>query len=168
MMNQQIGRPIEILLVEDNPGDVRLTIEALKEGKVYNNLSVVPDGAEAMEYLRRQGRHDQAIRPGGDAAIHHQNGPVTNALPGQRVPPDSVEERRGRVSDQQLIEVERFILVSLGRAGEPGRYGSEAAEDQLGRGAGGTHAIRIPNIVQTSMPARMGYDRDPAATPFQR
>ena len=63
MMNQQIGRPIEILLVEDNPGDVRLTIEALKEGKVYNNLSVVPDGAEAMEYLRKQGRHAESIRP---------------------------------------------------------------------------------------------------------
>lgn len=63
MMNQQIGRPIEILLVEDNPGDVRLTIEALKEGKVYNNLSVVPDGTEAMEYLKKQGRHSEAIRP---------------------------------------------------------------------------------------------------------
>jgi CheY-like chemotaxis protein len=63
MMNSQIGRPIEILLVEDNPGDVRLTIEALKEGKVYNNLSVVPDGEEAMEYMRKQGRHAEAIRP---------------------------------------------------------------------------------------------------------
>ena len=63
MMDQQIGRPIEILLVEDNPGDVRLTIEALKEGKVYNNLSVVPDGTEAMEYLRKQGRHAESIRP---------------------------------------------------------------------------------------------------------
>jgi len=63
MMHQEIGRPIEILLVEDNPGDVRLTIEALKEGKVYNNLSVVSDGAEAMEYLKKQGRHGDAIRP---------------------------------------------------------------------------------------------------------
>lgn len=63
MMHQEIGRPIEILLVEDNPGDVRLTIEALKEGKVYNNLSVVSDGAEAMEYLKKQGRHGEAIRP---------------------------------------------------------------------------------------------------------
>jgi two-component system, chemotaxis family, response regulator Rcp1 len=43
------GRPVEILLVEDNPGDVRLTIEGLKEGKVHNNLHVVSDGVEAMD-----------------------------------------------------------------------------------------------------------------------
>jgi CheY-like chemotaxis protein len=53
------GRAIEILLVEDNPGDVRLTIEALRESKVRNNLHVASDGVEAMERLRR---HD-APRP---------------------------------------------------------------------------------------------------------
>jgi chemotaxis family two-component system response regulator Rcp1 len=47
-------RPIEILLVEDNPGDVRLTREALKEGKIANNLSVVKDGAEAILYLKKE------------------------------------------------------------------------------------------------------------------
>ena len=47
-------RPIEILLVEDNPGDVRLTREALKDGKVTNNLSVVRDGEQAMAFLRRE------------------------------------------------------------------------------------------------------------------
>ena len=57
------GRPIEILLVEDNPGDVRLTREALKEGKVYSNLHTVKDGVEAMEFLRRQGKHTSAPRP---------------------------------------------------------------------------------------------------------
>ena len=41
--------PIEILLVEDNPGDVRLTKEALKEGKVYSNLPTVKDGVEAVD-----------------------------------------------------------------------------------------------------------------------
>ena len=55
--------PIEILLVEDNPGDVRLTREALKEGKVYSNLHTVKDGVEAMEFLRRQGRYKDAPRP---------------------------------------------------------------------------------------------------------
>jgi len=55
--------PIEILLVEDNPGDVRLTKEALKEGKVYSNLHTVKDGVEAMEYLRHQGRFKDAPRP---------------------------------------------------------------------------------------------------------
>ena len=55
--------PIEILLVEDNPGDVRLTREALKEGKVYSNLHTVKDGVEAMEFLRRQGRYSSVPRP---------------------------------------------------------------------------------------------------------
>ena len=45
------GRPIEILLIEDNPGDVRLTIEAFKDAKVRNNLMVASDGLEAMAIL---------------------------------------------------------------------------------------------------------------------
>jgi len=57
------GRPIEILLVEDNEGDVRLTREALKENKVSNNLSVVGDGVEAMQFLRRQGKYAGVPRP---------------------------------------------------------------------------------------------------------
>ena len=56
-------RPIEILLVEDNPGDVRLTREALKDGKVTNNLSVVRDGEQAMAFLRREGDYAEAPRP---------------------------------------------------------------------------------------------------------
>jgi CheY-like chemotaxis protein len=57
------GKPIEILLVEDNPADVRLTQEALKEGKVRNNLFVARDGVEALEFLRRQGPHAKATKP---------------------------------------------------------------------------------------------------------
>ncbi len=57
------NRPVEILLVEDNPGDERLTREALKEGKVYSNLYWVKDGVEAMDFLRRTGRHAGAVRP---------------------------------------------------------------------------------------------------------
>lgn len=56
-------KPIEILLVEDNPGDVRLTIEALKEAKVINHLTVVKDGMEALAFLRRQGSYSAAPRP---------------------------------------------------------------------------------------------------------
>ena len=56
-------RPVELLLVEDNPGDVRLTIEALKEGRVINNLTVVKDGEEAIAVLRRQGQYADATRP---------------------------------------------------------------------------------------------------------
>ncbi len=54
---------IEILLVEDNPGDVRLTKEALKEGKILNSLNVVSDGVEAMAFLRREGNYNGAPRP---------------------------------------------------------------------------------------------------------
>jgi len=57
------GRPIEILLVEDNPGDVRLTIEGLNEGKVRNNLHVARDGVEALAFLRRQAQFADAVRP---------------------------------------------------------------------------------------------------------
>ena len=57
------GPPIEILLVEDNPGDVRLTREALSEGKVLNNLHVATDGVEAMAFLRREGEHAGAVSP---------------------------------------------------------------------------------------------------------
>lgn len=63
MSGQTMAKPIEILLVEDNPGDVRLTREAFKEGKVLNNLSVVEDGAEAMAFLRQQGKYADAPRP---------------------------------------------------------------------------------------------------------
>ena len=54
---------IEILLVEDNPGDARLTLEAFKGAKVQNNLTVVNDGVEALAYLRRQGRYADSVPP---------------------------------------------------------------------------------------------------------
>jgi CheY-like chemotaxis protein len=57
------GRSVEILLVEDSPGDVRLTKEALREAKVRNKLHVVNDGVEALAFLRRQGKYDAAPRP---------------------------------------------------------------------------------------------------------
>ncbi|MBX9789075.1 MAG: response regulator [Pirellulales bacterium] len=58
-----MGKAVEILLVEDNPGDVRLTLEALHEGKVKNNLAVARDGEEALAILRRHGPHAGAPRP---------------------------------------------------------------------------------------------------------
>jgi two-component system, chemotaxis family, response regulator Rcp1 len=55
--------PIEILMVEDNEGDVFLTMEALKEAKVANHVSVARDGEEALQFLRRQGKCASAPRP---------------------------------------------------------------------------------------------------------
>ena len=62
-MNPALARPIEILLVEDSPSDTDLTVEALRAAKVCNRLSVVEDGVEAMEFLRRQGPYGHAPRP---------------------------------------------------------------------------------------------------------
>ncbi|HEX9998916.1 MAG TPA: response regulator [Actinoplanes sp.] len=57
------GTPIEVLLVEDDPGDVLMTQEAFEEHKVRNRLTVVQDGAEALAYLRREGKYADAVRP---------------------------------------------------------------------------------------------------------
>ncbi len=57
------GQPIEILLVEDNPGDVRLTREAMRDAKVRNIMRIVTDGVEALAFLRRQGQYADAPRP---------------------------------------------------------------------------------------------------------
>ena len=54
---------IDILLVEDNPGDVRLTREVLKDGKINNTLNVVMDGEEALDYLHKRGSHTAAHKP---------------------------------------------------------------------------------------------------------
>ena len=61
MMNND--QPIEILLVEDNPGDVRLTLEVMKDARVRNHVSMVKDGVEALAFLRREGDFADAPRP---------------------------------------------------------------------------------------------------------
>jgi CheY-like chemotaxis protein len=62
-MIEGAGKAIDILLVEDNPGDVRLAREALKESKVLNNIFVVEDGVEAMDFLHRNGKYRGMPRP---------------------------------------------------------------------------------------------------------
>ncbi|MFH1560136.1 MAG: response regulator [Chloroflexota bacterium] len=63
MKVDRFGKPVEILLVEDNPGDVRLTQETFKENKILNHLSVVWDGEEAMTFLHQEGEYANAMRP---------------------------------------------------------------------------------------------------------
>ena len=62
-MNKNEGRPVEILLVEDSPSDTELTLEALKDFKVLNHVSVVEDGVLALRFLRREGPYAEAPRP---------------------------------------------------------------------------------------------------------
>lgn len=63
MFNQTIGRPMEILLVEDGLVDARVTIGALKRGQIQHRLTLIRDGAEAMEFLRQEGKFLRAPRP---------------------------------------------------------------------------------------------------------
>lgn len=63
MQKANHGVPIEILLVEDNPDDADLTIDALRDGRVHNRVTWLEDGVEAMAYLRREGKYGAATRP---------------------------------------------------------------------------------------------------------
>ncbi|OFY62939.1 MAG: hypothetical protein A3H98_01620 [Bacteroidetes bacterium RIFCSPLOWO2_02_FULL_36_8] len=63
MNHTQKTRAITILLVEDNPGDIRLTVEAFKEGKIKNKMIVIQDGEEAIQFLKKKGMHKKAITP---------------------------------------------------------------------------------------------------------
>jgi len=63
MKSKTAKRPIEILIVDDNPGDVRLTMEALKDGKVQNKLHTAHDGVEALSFLHRKGEYVDAPLP---------------------------------------------------------------------------------------------------------
>ncbi len=78
MRNLTLSTPIEILLVEDNPADVRLTVESLKESKVCNILHVVEDGEEAIAFLRRKGKY--VNKPYPDLILLDLNLPKKNGL----------------------------------------------------------------------------------------
>ncbi|MCU1369836.1 MAG: receiver box response regulator [Ilumatobacteraceae bacterium] len=91
---------IQILLVEDNPGDVRLTREALRSAKVANELHVVGDGEEAIEFLRQRGRHHDAPRP--DIVLLDLNLP--------RI--DGAEVLEDIKSDVELSKIPIIVLTS--------------------------------------------------------
>jgi chemotaxis family two-component system response regulator Rcp1 len=95
-----IGRPIEILLVEDNAGDVRLTREALRDAHVRNNLAVARDGAEALAMLRKEPLYGEAPRP--DLVLLDLNLPKLN---GRQV----LAEMK---SDPDLLRIPVVILTT--------------------------------------------------------
>lgn len=103
-------RPIEILMVEDNPGDVRLTVEALKEGKVRNNLHTVADGKAAMHFLRRQDPYGQAPRP--DLVLLDLNLPKKNGREVLAEIKDDPDLKRIPVVILTVSEAEQDILKS--------------------------------------------------------
>ena len=63
MNSASAGRPIQILLAEDNPDDIELTVQALNDSRVRNRLIVVKDGEEAISYLQGKGKYQHAVRP---------------------------------------------------------------------------------------------------------
>jgi CheY-like chemotaxis protein len=109
------SRAIEILLVEDNPGDARLTLEAFKEGRVLNNLTVIHDGADALAYLRREGPYSNATQP--DLVLLDLNLPKKD---GREV----LEEVK---SDERLRNIPIVVLTTSTSPDDVSRaYGSHA------------------------------------------
>ncbi|MFC2024556.1 response regulator [Chloroflexota bacterium] len=104
-MEENRGKPVEVLLVEDNPGDVRLTMEALHEAKVSNVMNVVRDGIEAMAFLRQEGEYCNASRP--DLVILDLNLPKKD---GREVLADMKEDE-----DLRIIPV---VILTTSRAEE--------------------------------------------------
>ena len=131
MTLEQLGRPIEVLLVEDNPGDVRLTAEALQEGKVWNRLSVAPDGVEALAFLRRLGTYVAAPRPdvilldlnlpkkdGREVLAEIKNDPKLRAIPVVILTTSKAEEDIVRTYDLHAncyitkpVDLDQFLRV---------------------------------------------------------
>ncbi|MBP6469979.1 MAG: response regulator [Chloroflexi bacterium] len=78
MKTQLNGNPVKILLVEDNPGDIRLTQEALREGKVNNEMYIATNGLEALDFLSQKGQYVHAPRP--DVILLDLNLPLMNGV----------------------------------------------------------------------------------------
>jgi two-component system, chemotaxis family, response regulator Rcp1 len=130
-MTIEDGKPIEILLVEDNPADVRLTTEALKEGKVLNNMNVAKDGIEALAFLHQEGKHACAPRPdiilldlnlpkknGRDVLAEIKDDPTLKRIPVVVLTMSKAEEDILRTYDLHAncfvtkpVEFEQFMLV---------------------------------------------------------
>ena len=98
-------RPIEILLVDDNPGDIRLTQEALKESKVLNNIHIVEDGMEALEFLRKEGRFKKVITP--DIILLDLNLPKRNG-----------REVLAEIKNDDFLKKIPVVILTISRAEE--------------------------------------------------
>jgi CheY-like chemotaxis protein len=98
-------RTIEILLVDDNPGDIRLTQEALKDSKVLNNLHVVEDGLEALKYLRKKGEFKNEVTP--DLILLDLNLPKRNG-----------REVLSEIKEDELLKHIPVVILTISRAEE--------------------------------------------------
>lgn len=98
-------RTVEILLVDDNPGDIRLTQEALKDSKVLNNLHVVEDGLEALNYLRKKGEFKNEVTP--DLILLDLNLPKRNG-----------REVLSEIKEDELLKYIPVVILTISGAEE--------------------------------------------------
>ena len=98
-------RPVEILLVDDNPGDIRLTQEALKDSKVLNNLHVVEDGLEALNFLRKIGEFKNELTP--DLILLDLNLPKKNG-----------REVLVEIKEDKILKQIPVVILTISRAEE--------------------------------------------------
>ena len=110
MTDRKLGEPITILLVEDNPADARLVKEAMKEVKINNTLYHVPDGVEAMAFLRRQGEYSKMIRP--DVVLLDLNMPRKDGRQTLKEIKDDPELKRIPVVILTVSDAEEDIIKS--------------------------------------------------------
>jgi len=99
------GKQIDILMVEDNPGDVRLVREAFKDSKIKNNLSVAEDGVEAMAYLRNEGKYKDMTRP--DLILLDLNLPKKNG-----------REVLAEVKSDESLKMIPVVILTMSKAEE--------------------------------------------------
>ncbi len=100
--NEKLG-PIEILLVDDNPGDIRLTQESLKESKVLNNIHIVEDGMEALEFLKKEGKFKNVITP--DIVLLDLNLPKRNG-----------REVLAEIKEDDFLKKIPVVILTMSRA----------------------------------------------------
>lgn len=98
-------RTVEILLVDDNPGDIRLTQEALKDSKVLNNLHVVEDGLDALKYLRKEGEFKNEVTP--DLILLDLNLPKRNG-----------REVLSEIKEDELLKYIPVVILTISGAEE--------------------------------------------------
>ncbi|HOO56756.1 MAG TPA: response regulator [bacterium] len=105
MSNLRSGKPIDILLVEDNPGDARLAQEALKESKVQNTIHIVEDGVEAMAFLRKEGKYADSSRP--DLILLDLN-----------LPKKDGREVLAEIKNDESLKIIPVVILTVSRAEE--------------------------------------------------
>ena len=128
---------IEILLVEDNPGDARLTLEAFKEGRVLNNFTVMKDGVEALAYLRREGQYANSVQP--DLILLDLNLPKK----------DGREVLAEIKADERLMKIPVVVLTTSAAEEDIARAYSRHANCYITKPVNLDHFLRVVQSIES-------------------